>query len=96
MRLRDLLQATPGRRFIERYRHHRHSGAAWRKPLAMIAGAALIILGALLILTPGPGMLITVAGAMLVASESERAARMFDRLELRLRAAWRGSKGSGL
>ena len=90
MKLGDLLRATPGRRFTERYRHHRHSGATWRKPLALIAGGVLVVLGTLLLLTPGPGMLVVLAGAMVIASESERAARVLDRAELRLRATWRG------
>ncbi|HYL90745.1 MAG TPA: hypothetical protein VEU32_18490 [Burkholderiales bacterium] len=55
MNLRELLEATPGRRFTERYRQNRHAGPAWRKPLSMIAGAMLILLGVLLTLTPGPG-----------------------------------------
>ena len=85
MNLRELLQATPGRRFTERYRQRRHTGAAWRRPLSMIAGALLILLGALLMLTPGPGIVVLLVGATLIATESERAARALDELELKLR-----------
>jgi putative transmembrane protein PGPGW len=90
--LRELLEATPGRRFTERYRQRRHAGAAWRKPLSMIAGAMLILLGVLLTLTPGPGIVVLFFGAALIATESERAARALDQLELRLRQAWRKLK----
>lgn len=85
MNLRELWHATPGRRFTDRYRQHRRAGPAWRRPLSMIAGALLILLGALLMLTPGPGIVVLLAGAALIATESERAARALDELELKLR-----------
>ena len=91
MNLRELLQAKPGRRFTEHYRHHR-TGPAWRRPLALIGGVLLIVLGAFLILTPGPGIVVVFAGAALIATESPQAARALDQLELRLRQAWRRLK----
>lgn len=87
--LRDwsaLWQARPGKRFQELYRrrHERHASALRRLGL-VAAGLLLILLGALMILTPGPGGAILVAGALLVAAQSRRAARLFDRSEIRLR-----------
>lgn len=80
-----LLGGEPGQRFSERYRRTRHVSAL-RKPLAIAGGSILIVAGAVLMLTPGPGALVMLAGAMLIASESRRAAQALDRLELAVRA----------
>ena len=92
MNLRELLHATPGRRFTEHYRQNRHTGPAWRRPLTLIGGVLLVALGVLLMLTPGPGIVVLFAGAALIAAESVRAARALDELELRLRQVWRKLK----
>lgn len=73
---------TPGRRFSDRY-HRRQSRIA--RFLVGAAGAVLIVLGALLVLTPGPGLVVLLAGALLLAGESRAAARWLDAAELRVR-----------
>ena len=80
------LGGEPGHRFTGRYLSTRHVSAL-RKPLAMAGGSILVLAGAVLMLTPGPGLLVMLSGAMLIASESPRAARALDRLELAVRAA---------
>jgi len=85
MTLGELFRAAPGQRFTERYRHRRrHHGL--HKALVVIGGASLVLVGCVLMITPGPGLLVALAGGALIASESERAARALDALELRLRA----------
>ena len=84
MRLQDLLRGTPGRRFAVLHRARRRRNVA-RKAAAIAGGSALILLGLIMIATPGPGLLAGLLGAGLVASESPAFARALDRLELRVR-----------
>jgi len=81
----SLLAGTPGRRFSARYRHRRRRGSRLARALSIGAGGALMAIGALLFFTPGPGVLVFLAGGTLVARESPRAARALDRLELSVR-----------
>jgi len=50
-----------------------------------MAGLMLIVAGAVMLVTPGPGVPILLLGAMLIAGESRRAALALDRLELAVR-----------
>ena len=85
-----LWQARPGRRFQELYRRRHDRRASELRRLALAAaGVLLVLLGALLVLTPGPGGLVLVAGALLLAMQSRRAARLFDRSEVRMRGLMR-------
>jgi O-antigen/teichoic acid export membrane protein len=79
------LRGAPGRRFraLHRVRRGRHPVL---KSLTIGAGLLFMLLGVLLIPTPGPGALAVLFGAGLVASESLTFARALDRLELRVRA----------
>ena len=85
MGLKDLLRGTPGRRFSALHRVRRRRNGAL-KALTIMAGGLLIVLGAVLVATPGPGLLAAIFGAGLIASESPAFARFLDCLELRLRA----------
>lgn len=85
MTLGELIRAAPGQRFTERYRHRRRRNGLHRA-LAVTGGASLVLVGCVLMITPGPGLLVALAGGALIASESERAARALDDLELHLRA----------
>lgn len=79
--------AEPGERFERWYeRGHAHKASAVRKILLMAAGVVLIFVGVVLLAIPGPGIPVGVIGAGLLAAESRTAARVFDWLELRLRA----------
>jgi hypothetical protein len=79
----DLLRGTPGRRFTAHYRRRRQP---LLRALAMAGGTALMIVGALMFVTPGPGLIVFLAGGVLLARESRRAARWLDRAELRVRS----------
>ena len=84
----------PGERFQERHhRHAEHKRWPMQSSLSMILGVLSILFGTLMLVTPGPGLLLIVLGASLVAEESLVAARWMDRMELAIRALltrWRG------
>ena len=82
----DFSGGTPGERFTDRYRKARAARHPLAKPFSLAGGVALVLLGAVMIVTPGPGLLLILLGAALIAGESHRLARYFDRLELALRA----------
>ena len=77
----------PGQRFQERYRQkQRLARSVMRKVLVMTAGALIFAGGVFLLAFPGPGAILLVIGASLIAEESLLAARGLDWLELRLRS----------
>lgn len=83
----ELKSGTPGRRFVSFYEErHRHPEGQATRALVMAAGLALLLLGTLMIVTPGPGVVFVLLGASLVASESRGMAHALDWCELRLRA----------
>lgn len=82
---RQLSQGKPGQRFQAYHRRRREAGA---RPLVrgmVIGGGLLLVLvGLVLMPMPGPGILVAVLGACLLARESGHAARLLDRTELRI------------
>jgi UPF0716 family protein affecting phage T7 exclusion len=86
VRFASLLQGTPGRRFSALHRLRRQRRGRVLKTLTMLGGALLVLVGVLLLPTPGPGLLTLLLGVGLIASESLAIARALDRLELRLRS----------
>ena len=76
----------PGRRFQQQFRLRQEfrSGAA-RKALFIASGILLAAAGVFLLFVPGPGIIILLIGAVLIAQQSSWAARAFDRIEIRLR-----------
>ena len=76
----------PGRRFQQQFRlRQRFRCGAARKALLITAGTLLAAAGVFLLFVPGPGIIILLIGAVLVAQQSSLAARAFDRIEIRLR-----------
>jgi hypothetical protein len=90
---RRLIDAAPGRRFIERFRR-RHTKGARRgiKRALYIAGGSVVFAVGVVVraipFLPGGSALIAL-GAALVSKESKTAASWLDRSELALRGAWR-------
>ena len=83
---RGFARAKPGRRFQNRYdRLHSESGLG-HKLLVIGAGVILILAGVVLLVVPGPGIIVAAIGGMMLAEESKTAARALDWLETRLRA----------
>ena len=77
-------ESAPGRRFQDRYERTRNA-AGWRRWAVLAGGFVLCFVGVLLLVLPGPGLLLLAVGAFMLAEQSESAARLLDRAELRLR-----------
>ena len=87
-RWRCFRESSPGRRFQERYeRTVNHVG--WRRWAVICCGAILCAVGVVMLVAPGPGVLLLAVGAFMLAEQSPTCARALDRLELRLRRLWR-------
>ena|SRR5436190_4523926 len=83
----DLKHGQPGRRFQEHYLH-RQAGrrGVLAKYATIIAGILVFLAGLVLMPLPGPGSLIAILGASLLAKEFHGAARALDWLEVRIRS----------
>jgi hypothetical protein len=89
---RKLKEGTPGRRFYDVHRarsERRGDGWPLERILTLALGIVLLLGGLAIGWLPGPGGFIGVFGAALLGAESVRVARFMDRVELRLRDAWR-------
>ena len=88
----SLRRDAPGRRFTRRYERLRGRGhrPAWRV-LRAVGGVALVLVGVVFMVLPGPGIVPVVAGLALMASDSPRIARWLDAAELKLRR-WLGRR----
>jgi hypothetical protein len=97
-------RSSPGKRFQDRYWRNR-TAAQSRSLLSRFGlfalGAFSILFGLILFFIPGPGVLFVALGGALVAKESLNAARVFDWIELKCRAAiarfksWRNRRDRG-
>lgn len=78
----------PGRRFTHfNLRHRERERGSMQKPLVMFAGTLLLLAGLVMLVFPGPGVLVALIGAGFVASESRWFAIALDQLEVRARRA---------
>jgi len=90
---RELKAGIPGERFQKRYRQKQRSPAGWLHRFLFLAGGMLVMAAGLFFLpAPGPGFVILLIGAGLLAEESLAAARALDWTEIRLRRAGRWGK----
>ena len=82
----------PGARFQRRYRRSRNPDVprGWRRrALALTLGTVLMALGLVMLVTPGPGVVLLIVGAGFLAEESLWLARLLDGAEIRIRRLWR-------
>lgn len=83
---RRFRRSQPGYRFKERYyQKQRSPRSIVRKILVMAAGVLIFAVGVFLLAFPGPGTILLIIGASLIAEESLLAARALDSVEVRLR-----------
>lgn len=75
----------PGERFQEQFRRRRLARGALQKALFIGGGALLMAAGFFFLFVPGPGLLVLLIGAILIAQQSLLAARALDWLEVRAR-----------
>jgi hypothetical protein len=87
----ELSRERPGRRFQNRHRKQDRSGSGTSRALKLAAAIALLVGGAVLLVVPGPGSVLIVIGAALLAEESRIVARFMDRAEVRTRRWIRGA-----
>lgn len=91
-RWRKLAAAPPGQRFQAHYQHRQQTQPRRLHWKILTIGGGLLIMGAgiFFIPAPGPGILIFLVGALLVAEESLAAARLMDWADVRARplVAW--------
>ncbi|PPE72126.1 hypothetical protein C3942_19700 [Solimonas fluminis] len=90
---REFRRGKPGRRFQDWHEHRHGRGGAFLGACRLVLGLVLMLAGVVLMPAPGPGMAVVGLAAVLVARESRTAARVFDAIELRLRALLRRIRG---
>jgi len=75
----------PGERFERYYRSRHHTKRSVGKK-ALLVGTGILIMaaGVVFLAIPGPGLLVMMGGAVLIARESLFVSRLFDRCEPRL------------
>lgn len=79
-----------GERFERYYRcRHETQRSAIKKALLIGLGALIMATGVVFLAIPGPGLLVLLVGAALIARESLFVSRLFDRLEPR---AWKAAR----
>jgi hypothetical protein len=96
-RWRLLWTLDAGHRFQTRYhtcRFRRECGEAFRygRAVNLSVGPLLVVAGFLFLPTPGPSFIIIVIGLWMVAGELLVMARLFDRMEVRLKKVARRVK----
>ena len=85
-----LSREPPGRRFQNRHRRQDRRSSGAGRTLKLALAIALLSGGAVLLLIPGPGSVLILIGAALLAEESIIVARFMDRAEVRIRK-WIGA-----
>ena len=89
-RWRLFKEVEAGHRFQTRYNNHRQrrergETSRYGRIFKLIGGPALIVAGFAFLPTPGPSYIIIVIGLWMLAGELLPLARLFDRVEMRLR-----------
>jgi len=83
-RLRKFTAAPRGQRFRAHYDQLQQRPHLVRTLLVVGLGMILLALGLVMLVLPGPGLLVGFAGAALIAGESKWAAGLLDRVDLRV------------
>jgi len=79
-----------GRRFETRYRLRRaRSGGIAGRMFFSAVGLLVMLVGAAMLVLPGPGLLVLVLGAAIVAQQSLFVARSADWIDLRISRSYR-------
>ena len=84
--------APPGERFRRRHGNRKSAGPPLARILTVVLGLALVVGGAILLVIPGPGVLVIGFGGALIAQEFRWAAVALDWIEVQLRKALRFSR----
>jgi hypothetical protein len=87
-RVRRFRTAPSGTRFRVYHERLAQRKNLMRTLLVVGGGLILLALGMILLVLPGPGLLIAAIGAALIAGESLTVARILDRIDLGLTRIW--------
>ena len=87
-KMRAFMTVPSGRRFRAHYDRMRARPGVLRTVLAIGGGLLLMALGIVMLVTPGPGLIVAAIGAALIAGESMFAARILDRIDLFATRTW--------
>lgn len=83
---RKIEQDPPGRRFRRQYRRRQAARQGiFKRALFIGVGSVILVVGIILLFTPGPGLFFVFVGWGLIAQESLLLAIILDKLELYLR-----------
>jgi len=88
---REFADQLPGDRFQQRYRRSRNPHVrrgTIRRIVALAIGTMLVAIGLMMLVLPGPGVLVIIIGLGFFAEESLWLAKWLDAWELWLRRAW--------
>ncbi|MBA8885327.1 PGPGW domain-containing protein [Dokdonella fugitiva] len=89
-RWRAFIAVPRGERFLAHHRRaHRDGAAGWVRYAVMAGASLMIVVGIAMLVLPGPGLLVMLAGAVLLAEESAFVARVMDRIDLAVARAGR-------
>lgn len=85
---RELRKGSPGHRFRAQYERNERAWACksfFRRWATLFVTAVLLLVGAVLLFIPGPGIPFLIVGASLLAEQFRPAALAFDWSEIKLR-----------
>jgi hypothetical protein len=88
-RVRRFMAAPSGTRFRAYHERLSQRPNLTRTLLVVGCGLILLALGLVMLVLPGPGLLVAAIGAALIAGESLSAARLLDRIDSALTRVWR-------
>ncbi len=83
------MTAPSGTRFRAYHARLKQRPSLMRTLLAIGSGLILLALGLVLLVLPGPGLLVAAIGAALIAGELLWVARLLDRVDLCITTKWK-------
>jgi hypothetical protein len=86
--MRTFMTVPSGQRFRAHYERMRSRPGIVRTVLAIGGGLILVALGIVMLVTPGPGLLVAAIGAALIAGESLYCAKILDRVDVAATRLW--------
>ena len=93
-RWRSFAAEPAGQRFKAAYqRQHRGTHSVAAKVAWLAAGLALVVIGGVFLVIPGPGLPVVLVGGALIARQSRPIASFLDKLEVLVRRLWRKASG---
>ena len=82
----EFKSGTPGERFQERYEQTSSERGRFSRGVRIVVGVVIFAAGIFFLPAPGPGMVIVVIGAFMIAEQWSAAAKALDWAELKIRA----------